>query len=572
MPQQTYIASDIQGLTPALDGRVSKKLFILSGSNFRFDSRGPRSAFGSQLLAPRPVTMPEGSQTFDVRAGLDSYSFVITADSILLWDPIGHDFEILLRIPDTSGKQWRWTHAYLNGIIYLCHPVTGIIYWNLGAGVIGYFYTPGAPLAPIAVAVNNGRLGIMDANSLSWSGPFNGFDFQPQLAGAGIQRISQHVSGAPIALSSYSKGFLVWTTDGVMRSEYTGDEIVYRHRTLNTKYRPVNSFSMAQMDDETTVFLDPRGLYQCTGDQPEVFTPLFSTFLIEYLKLNGLRSGNNTRVEWDSTHQQLFVSISHDFEGPFFAYAFVCQINIDKWGLFSRRHRGLGTLGDLEFGFIDEFGFIRTFVDDAQNDDSTGPGGDLVRARGGGIAQQIDSRSSWKLGTSLRANTRGFGLTPVAGWYAPAATGPSSYPQLQLDSAITLGYVRGFDLDSNDRLTEITQLAIGSVETMRDGTVVIDANQITGSFDSNQLVGGTDLGLRPIGVSNFNLSVTSTLDGVTEFVTENPVIARLTPAERYYALTVPGLWHTIKLFTLLPGERFHLRSMELTYVDGGKFL
>jgi hypothetical protein len=571
VPQEFYIASDIKGFTPAVDGRVSKQLFILNGNNYRFDSRGPRSAFGSKLLSPFPLPSPRGAQTFAVRAGELDYTFGLFGDSVQVYDPLLKDFVLLLAIPDTSGSPVRWTHGYLSGIIYLCHPAVGIIFWRLRTDEVGFFKTPGAPASPIAIVINNGRLGIMDSSVFSWSAPFDGFNFIPQLGGAGLQIISQHASGTPITMSSYSKGVLVWTTDGVMRSEYTGDDVVYRHRPLNTNYRPINSFCITQMDDETTVVLDPRGLYATMGDAPQVWSPIFSEFLIEYLRLNNLRVGNNTRIEWDTSRQQLFVSISHDFEGAFFSYAFVCQLNLDKWGTMNHKHYGLGSMGELDFGMIDSDGFVRQFVDNAQRDSGAGSG-DLIRSDGFAVGQRNTANGGWILSSSTRASTRSVGLNPQSGFYANGSGNPKIYPQLSLDSFIQIGYLRAFELDTNDRLTEITQLMVGSVETAPDGQSLLDSNVIVGGGDANMNLGGVDLGIRPMQASSYSVSFTSTLDGVTTFVTENPSLTRFTPAARYFTCTVPGIWHTLTVSALNPGDRFHLRSLEMTYIDGGKLL
>jgi hypothetical protein len=571
MGQQFYIASDIKGFTPAVDGRVSKQLFILNGANYRFDSRGPRSAFGSRLMSPFPLPQPLGAQTLVVRAGDVSYTFGMFADSIQVYDPERGDFVLLLATPNTALEPKRWTRGFLNGVIYFCHPAVGVIYWRLETDEVGFFRVAGAPNNPLWLVVNNGRLGLMDKFVFAWSAPFDGFNFTPTLGGAGAQVINQHVSGTPVAMTSHSKGVLIWTTDGVMKSEYTGDDVVYRHRPLNTKYRPINSFCITQMDDETTIILDPRGLYATSGDAPEIWSPLFSEFLIEYLRLNNLRVGNNTRVEWDTSRQQLFVSISHDFEGAFFSYAFVCQLNLEKWGTMNRKHYGLGPMGDLDFGYVDSAGFVRAFGDDARNDSSAGSG-DLVRSDGEPIAQRNTGNGGWIMSSSTRVSTRSVGLSPRSGFYGNGSGSPKIFPQLALDSFIQIGYLRAFDLDTNDRLTEITQLMVGSVETAPDGQVALDSNVLVGGGDANQNIGGVDLGVRPMQASEYHVSFTSTLDGVTQFVTENPALTRFTPAARYFTCTVPGIWHTLNLSAVNPGERFHLRSLEMTYVDGGKLL
>src|SRR3546814_9519542 len=77
-------------------------------------------------------------------------------------------------------------------------------------------------------------------------------NFPPALGEAGAQVISARVAGFPIMVSNYAGGVLTWTTGGLMRSEFTGDQETYRHRDINTEYRPVNSFCVLQTDKNTS--------------------------------------------------------------------------------------------------------------------------------------------------------------------------------------------------------------------------------------------------------------------------------------------------------------------------------
>src|SRR3546814_7170115 len=101
------------------------------------------------------------------------------------------------------------------------------------------------------ITVNQGRLVVLTDQVLAWSWQSDGRNFTPALGEAGAQVISARVAGFPIMVSNYAGGVLTWTTGGLMRSEFTGDQETYRHRDINTEYRPVNSFCVLQTDKNT---------------------------------------------------------------------------------------------------------------------------------------------------------------------------------------------------------------------------------------------------------------------------------------------------------------------------------
>src|SRR3546814_4526883 len=84
-------------------------------------------------------------------------SFTFTNDSILEWsEPIG-GWKIIALIPQII-EPYRWTAGYLNGVIYFCHPRTGILELDLDTGVCQPIQATGLPSQPRALTVNQGRL------------------------------------------------------------------------------------------------------------------------------------------------------------------------------------------------------------------------------------------------------------------------------------------------------------------------------------------------------------------------------------------------------------------------------
>ena len=94
----------------------------------------------------------------------------------------------------------------------------------------------------------------------------------------------------------------------------------------------MNSFCTFNMDDNTVVMLDQRGLFKSQGDIPQPFTPVFNEFLIDYLERYKLELGQNVRLEWDDRKKFLYMSISLSEFSPLYERAFACIPSIDKWG------------------------------------------------------------------------------------------------------------------------------------------------------------------------------------------------------------------------------------------------
>src|SRR3546814_2901128 len=107
--------------------RRTNQVFVLDGSrNLAFTAAGPKSAFGNRWLLPQPLGEPSHVQGIRIQLRTGDRSFTFTNDSILEWsEPIG-GWKIIALIPQII-EPYRWTAGYLNGVIYFCHPRTGIL-------------------------------------------------------------------------------------------------------------------------------------------------------------------------------------------------------------------------------------------------------------------------------------------------------------------------------------------------------------------------------------------------------------------------------------------------------------
>lgn len=583
MSNGAWKASDILGLTPGIDLRRSDKLYSVGGKNFAFTSLGPRSVFGNRFLLPHPLGRPQHTQGIRVRLRSGDRSFLFEGESILEWDEVTGGWQILYVTPVSNVSPYRWTAGYLNGKIYFCHPRTGILVYDLDSETVFKHDGPGVPVTPLAVCVNNGRLAVLDDLYLSWSWQSDGMNFTPALGEAGQQLISDRVSGFPVMITSYAQGILTWTTGGVMRSEFTGDQEVYRHRNLNTEFRPINSFCTLQTDENTTVILDERGLFQSTGGPPEPFAPLFNEFLIEFIRQNKLNLGQNIRIEWDDLRRFMFVSVSLTQEFPIYERAYVLYPSLDKWGVFSEQHYGVVPVTipanqreGSYFGFVDSEGRVRYWSDFPSREIiPTTVRYNLRYPRIFKGTHLYEGGGSYIASSSAIFNSEP--MTPMsgsAGYYATESNILADTEVEGLDAKLQVGLIRFTDLnDSHDHMSEIIGVMLGNIESGAEQQLSEDYLVVPNGVsdeDYEAVAGAEDFGFGSLAYVNHNLRVISTLDGRSTFQEAVPQLTEFTEASRHYSCSTSGIWHILEVSADSPGQAFHIRAFELTATDAGR--
>lgn len=579
-----FEADDFQSLTPAIDPRRSDKLFAIDGRNFVFDSFGPRSVFGNRFLTPYPITDPTATQGMRLRLRSGDRCFKFTSDAILEWSEDRGGWRVLYVFNRSIRETpYRWTGGYLNGIMYLCHPAIGILVYDVDSDVCLPLEGPGVPSEPIALDVCSGRVVVIDEKLFSWSGPGDGTLWIPQLGGAGFQEINARVSGYPLMVNSYGRGCVTWTTGGVMRSEFTADTSVWRHRALVTEYRPINSFGTFRLDNDTIGFLDERGFFQTQGETPRPLTPMFNEFLIDYLQRNNLKVGTNCRVEFDDLTRRLYLSVSLSYSNPIFEKAFVLYTSLDKWGSFDEEHYGIlpflvrdSSRADDYFGFVGSDGRARYWHGGATRE--VLPTAPTLNSRYPLIQQpavQSLDGDAIILSSSIEVNT--FDTSPYtqrAGYYGVAGLSPATANTIGLDSKVMLGYIRARGDQSYDRLSEIIQIYVGSIQSSPTAAPIEDFNLIPDGVsdeDYNVEVGGEDYGVEDVTYVNHGLRIIPTVDGRSDWGTPIvPEMIRYDRASREFSCSAVGLFHILELNAIQPGEAFHIRALELTAVDAGR--
>ena len=211
MTTRGWRASDVLGITPGVDPRRSEKIFALNGDGYVFDSLGPRSAFGNRMLTPVDIGIPDHAQGFRLRLRGGDRTFTMFANGIFEWDESIGGWAVIYATPDTTSIPYRWTYGYLNGYLYFCHPrVNTLLAYNIEESLMLPVDSPGAPIQPLAMVVDNGRVNVLTTTQQLWSAPSNGLNWTPTIGGAGFQNIADRVAGDPVMITSYTGGTLVW--------------------------------------------------------------------------------------------------------------------------------------------------------------------------------------------------------------------------------------------------------------------------------------------------------------------------------------------------------------------------
>jgi hypothetical protein len=588
MATQKFAATDIKGFSPAVEATQSDGLFILDGRNFVFDTKGPMSSFGNRILMPQGRQKPTQSQGIRLHLSTGDRTFYMDGDGIWEWDEKVGTYVAIVLTQDTSKAPNRWSHAYLDSKVYFCHPSVGILVLDLITGVCLPHEIVGTATPPdaISLAENNGRLGVLTTQFFYWSNPSDGTDFTPALGGGGFQLLADRVSGTPLVISSYSGGFLSWTTSGVLRSEFTGDQAVYRHRALNTDYRPINSFCMSRVDDDSVIILDERGLFISKSDSIQPYAPIFNEFLIKFIRENKLKLAQRIRIEWDELQRFLYVSVALEYANDVFSMAFVYYPALDKWGMFNQPHYGIlpiridssSRAGDY-YGYVDVAGVVRYWLNTASRELDPTVGSFGVSNLWNPPAQlpiQYDPQLPLRVMPGV-GQLSGFAAPDNikrAAYYANNSATPQIVAVEGLDSLIQLGVFRPTGPSASDEMSEVLNVMIRSNETISMVPESEDWNQLSGAEDWNILLApAEDWGDRVIlNPCNHTLRVIGTLDAETEFASMEPMIVQELPGARYYSCSVNGVWHILEIGAVAVGDSFHIKNGEITAGSAGRLL
>lgn len=370
MPKVPLIVPQIQSWIPSIDPRGSNNVYALSGKNYYFDAKGPKSGFGSRLVAGLSSIEDEGPGAVcqHIEIGNNVYIFTSRGGYVLTeagtWSQI---LDLSARFPDvSSADDKKWTTAFLTSGTYFCHPVFGFYKKTQHHGVITLVPRsqddiPGLPYKPVAICETNGRLVVLGLKYCTWSGPSSAEDFTPTLGGAGQQLISDKVPGNAMSVAGFQNGFLMWTDKGCVAAEFTGGDSVWRWTRSTTKQLPIGAHAIVEFPDGTQTICTNQGLFSiANGGEPQKITPLFSEFLRFRLEHE---PGLHVRLSHFRDEDLLFVEI-RDWTDKY-VHTYVLTLSLDKWGEFNERHHGIVKYktGRGAIGYVDWAGVVHKFVE-----------------------------------------------------------------------------------------------------------------------------------------------------------------------------------------------------------------
>jgi hypothetical protein len=369
MPKVRHRIQEIKGIDPAIESRPIDDTRILSGRNFMWDSKGPKSGFGTRLLANGQVIEQPDGVVQSIEIGGQSFVFTSTKIWVLSDDTLEFvEIYDLTPVYGTAVDPWRkkWTAAYLSKGIYFAHYDFGL--FKAGRDGLDWLFIPrtqedipGIPYQPIAVAETSGRLVILGRKYLGWSSPSNAERWIPELGGAGQQLLSDRVHGRPVTMEPYQNGVLVWTENDCLIVEFIGGDTVFRYDRMHTRQIPLGAWGIERLPDGSQVIMTKQGLFR-TGNasQPVPLTPLFNEFFRRRLSdRNFLQVRLTYILEYDILYVQCRDTTNH------YVNTFLLSLTLDRWGSFDERHYGIIRYRNERgaFGYVDNDGVAHRFVD-----------------------------------------------------------------------------------------------------------------------------------------------------------------------------------------------------------------
>lgn len=600
MATQRLPFPEIQSWSPAVDPRAAENgnLYVLAGKNYAFDSKGLVSAFGVTAIAGGSLDSDLGLfQSLDlnghvVLAGPTGISDLrwsaITTTSLTPSTEYWNSLYTYTREKDSRiGKQF-WTAAYVGYNSYICHPQHGLLRL-LGDSASGYDGIAG-PESPLAITESNGRLIVLNATTVSWSSPFDAQDFTPALGGAGFQVVAERVPGTPVMVTSYPGGFITWTTQGILLSEYVGGEAVFRHTRIESEQLMLNPSSHVVMPDGTLVFATQQGLFKTTTQSSiSALNPMFNEYLREVLKTG---TTNHIRLYYSLETDRLFVQLMN--ETAVFDRTFVFSMSIEKWGEFSTQHRGIVrfTADPKDIGYIALDGQAYRFNDSAFNSlaDGTKTGIDsyvdlgyfripgqlgnadieleiqevvisavetyptnmsLIEEDWGGTGSLV----SYNIGFyNQDENWNAYGVADFdESWNNPGAILDWNDTGATLDLSLAVAGVRDFDWNLYDTPIDWAATPEGGVDT----SYIEDWESLEGEEDwSGQISTFNDV--------DYDMEIHSNLDGYLDPLVVYPSLALRQAKSDLWVTMTAGQNHRMRISATAPWQKYHIKQIAVT--------
>jgi len=608
MPSTRVAFPEVQSWTPAVEAKAVENgsLFVLNGRNYYFDSKGPKSGFGSSVLpggaisaggfvtesisfADRTILFTE-TKALDRRwTGLEPVT--LEGEAYEYWNTVA-EFESLYA---RDVKNQKWTSAYVGYAYYVCHPQRGT--FKVLSDSLEPHTGPGIPEDPIAIVETNGRLVVLTRFTLAYSAPFDGDDFTPTLGGAGFQVTAELVPGNPITLTTFEGGFLLWTDGGVLIGEYVGGESVFRFDRVNTDQLLIGGAAWSNMQDGSIVIMTKQGLMRSTAQAGfQELTPIFNEYLREFIRESEDIVFRLSYIqEMDHLYVQIMDGTNH------FNHTYVLSVKLDKWGIFSTDHHGIVRFSNEidDYGWIDLEGFPHLFdasgVVESVDGQQAGLDSEIIlgyirpsqvqTADGNFEIQEVLTSNGPRLTDTAVIEEDWNGDESFINWNTGFVNVNDDYNAYGLnDYKDDYNFMEGVE-DYN------LMLFSDSVDMNMDviGPVSIDFNDWGPAEDYNDTPEGSydvipleDWNLKLNGDEDwykeqsflnayeYGLRLTSNLDGYESELEVTPVLATRRIDMDMWTCFTHGHNHRLTFSATQSGEKYHMRSLEITLHYAGQ--
>jgi len=615
-----FQATPIASLAPYVDARndiansrrVQQPTLALDGKNFFFDALGPKSGFATHYLTYEALRRAKNVHSRQA-AG---YNFIFTLDAIMLWrTKPPYTLNLLAHYERTlTDFTTPWNTLAIGDYIYLFHPEIGG-YKSVNKEPLRFVSLWDAPPLGIiegivSAFVVRGRAILLNETTIQWSAVGSLEDLTPSLGGAGIQIIDTLLHGELIAAYPLRDGFIIWTTEGSIKAEYVGGDVVWRFVVERNVIVPMNQWSVIQLPTGDDIMLTNEGLYTLNGS---AWTPEFN----EYFRVQSLTNKKEWRLDYDNTLSLLFLSQIKT------GNTLVLTPTIDKWGVFSRRVQGFVNYSDSSSGYIGHNGDVRYFTGNRQNERLPNYDSTLFFYKPR-IQKNTNVASS-----SIVCNSYGY-ATALAGtvdipkkvsydaWWGYRAKNRSPRQWGSLDAELVIGYLRPQSMSvSADGFIELQEMVMGTPKRKppknKDWTsdwypnmyayeedwniittggipagdwnaygVDVDWNLSSDSADWNlpgvdedwlltdaQFNDDWESDFAALPEIDFSMSLESSEDGITYFAQE-PQQVRFNVMLTQYSVLTRATYHKLKISANGPTGYFHITYLSFTDTYGGQ--
>lgn len=629
-PSLTFFTKNLEPWQPDIDARHSEKPRIITGSNFRDELDGPRSAFASKFV---------NLNYWDADTRKKVNSFNIPND-VLYGTPTG-----IWKINNSTGlaewllpqitvdDYWPWTFAYVGGYYYIAQYDIGLWQYDPVAETITLIDTP-AGLKVRGITESFGRLIYITDTVVATSALDDGTDLTPNLASAAGGQTLSLVGGVAYSLEDIPDGFIVYMSEGLLKGTFTQEAFVFSYDNLTNAVKTFSPNATVYVPNLGIISVDPTGLnltrednYQDRG-KPQPWEIEKS----DYIKNNIIFYMNQSLkgticLYYSLSMQLLFLCFSSNTLEGVMNVSFVYSMVSKRWGSFNQSHTGIfetyNTINNIfTTTYMGVDGYMHAFdnTDFTQGlpDDTDGiidylyrpaQADEVVRIYdvGTGAVQVVttdingsdnnpNAYKNYSLSGLFYINYQPYSDTAnndeadpepdvsgsplIFGTYINMDTSgalelfalPYELPRVSLNSFLQVGPFRFTDQVQADE-TSLVSTIILAMNATANFVITEDWNELTGSEDWNTASGDEDWGIGNSVPSNYQLLLNDTNDGVNtpiQGLEELPVFQDLGSSQVFMPMGYSSIYHTLTLNALEAGQSFALKVIDFTGILTGR--